>query len=273
MEATGIYYEGVAHFLHDKGYAVSVVNPLQIKAYAQSQLRRNKTDQLDAAVIADFCRTQEPSLWTPLPPAWQELRSLVRHLQDLEADQQRQRNRLGTLQQGQQPSPLVLTNLQGQIDLLAQQIAIVKQQIQDHIDQHPDLQQKHDLLQSIQGVGALTAAKLLAEFGDMSQFTNVRQVVAFAGLNPKHRQSGSSIRGKTHISKMGNASIRAALYMPAVSAKRFNKLLQPFIQRLEQRGLRGIEIVVAIMRKLLHLAYGILKSGQPFDPNYLTNSA
>jgi transposase len=273
MEATGVYYEALAHFLHGKGYAVSVVNPLQIKAYAQSQLRRNKTDQVDAAVLADFCRTQNPSLWTPPDPAWYELRSLVRHLHDLETDRQRQRNRQAALKHSAQPSPTVLSNLQEQIQFLSQQIQRVKAQIQAHIDQHPSLKQQRDLLDSIQGIGPLTASKLLSEYGDMRHFETVREVVAFAGLNPQHHQSGSSIRSKTSISKMGQASIRAALYMPAINAKRFNPLLRPFVERLQQRGVSEMEIVVALMRKLLHLAFGVLKSGQPFDPHYLEKRA
>jgi transposase len=269
MEATGVYYEELAHFLHDKGYAVSVVNPLQIKAYAHSQLRRNKTDQLEAAVLADFCRRQTPPLWTPPDPAWYELRSLVRHLEDLEADRQRQRNRRAALSQAAHPSSTVLKQLQQQIDFLSQQIETTKQQIQRHIDQHPDLKQQRDLLDSIKGIGKLTASKLLAEYRDMRAFDNVGQVVAFAGLNPKQHPSGSSVHGKSGISKMGHASIRAALYMPAVNAKRFNPLLRPLVERLRQRGASEMEIVVAVMRKLLHLAFGVLKSGQPFDPHFL----
>ena len=269
MEATGVYYEALAEFLHQKGYAVSVVNPARIHAYADSQLRRNKTDKLDATVIADFCRTQNPPLWTPPDPYWYQLRDLVRHLEDLESDRQRQRNRLDARQSAYQSTPAVLANLQEQIDFLDGQIETVKQRIQDHIDQQPDLKRQRDLLVTIEGVGRLTAAKLLAEFRDFSAFDNVRQVVAFAGLNPQQKQSGTSVKGKPSISKIGQASIRATLYMPALVAKKHNSLLQPFVQRLEARGLRAMEIVVAVMRKLLHLAYGILKSGQPFDPNYL----
>jgi transposase len=273
MEATGVYYEALAHFLHQKGYSVSVVNPLQIKAYAQSQLRRNKTDQVDAAVLADFCRTQNPPLWTPPDPAWYELRTLVRHLEDLEADRQRQRNRQEALKHSAQPSPTVLKHRQQHLEFLSQQIEQVKAHIQDHIDQHPTLKQQRDLLDSIKGIGPLTASKLLSEYRDMRQFDSVGQVVAFAGLNPKQHQSGSSVRGKTVISKIGRASIRAALYMPAINAKRFNPLLRPFVERLQQRGVSEMEIVVAVMRKLLHLAFGVLKSGQPFDPDFLNHPA
>lgn len=273
MEATGRYGEALAEFLYEQGFEVSVVNPARIKAYGQSQLRRNKTDRLDAALIADFCRSQKPPLWTPPPPHWRELQGLVRHLADLEVDRQRQRNRLDALQHSASPSAIVQANLQQQIQFLSEQIQHVKNNIQDHIDQHPDLKRERDLLVSIKGVGRLTAAKLMAEFRAITHFDDVRQLVAFAGLNPKHRQSGSSIKGRTRISKMGRASIRATLYMPAVVARQHNPILKSFADRLQQRGLNNMEIIVAVMRKLLHLAFGILKSGRPFDPHYLESQA
>jgi transposase len=264
LEATGRYGEDLAQWLYDHQFAVSVINPQRIKAYGQSQLQRNKTDRLDAALIADFCRTQQPPLWTPPPPEWWALRQLVRHLGDLEGDYQRQRNRR---QDGPLP-PLVRANLDEQLQLLAAQIEQVKRQIQDFLDQHPDLKRQRDLLETIPGLGRLTIAKLLAEFRDLTAFTSAKQLVAFAGLNPRQRQSGSSVRGATPISKVGNSSIRAALYMPAIVAKRFNPLLKGFADSLATRGLRPLQIVVAVMRKLLVLAYGILKSGRPFDPDY-----
>lgn len=272
LEATGRYWEHLAEFLFEHRYDVSVVNPARIKKYAESQLKRNKTDRLDAEIIADFCQSQQPPLWSPPSPAQRELQTLVRHLADLESDRQRQRNRLHALQHAAHPSSTVLDNLQQQIAFLTAQIDQVKQAIQDHIDRHPDLKQQRDLLDSIQGIGSLTAAKLLGEYGDMSQFTDVRQVVAFAGLNPRHHQSGSSVKGHTSISKMGRSSIRAALYMPAVVAKRANPRLAAFADRLAERGLCQMEIIVAVMRKLLHFAYGVLKSGQPFDPDFVSAS-
>ena len=273
LEATGSYGEAVAEYLDGRGYAVSVVNPARIKAYAASRLRRNKTDQLDAALIADFCRTQAPPRWTPPDPAWRELRALVRHLEDLESDQQRQRNRLHALEHSAHPSPTVIAHLTAQLDLLQQQLEQVKTALQDHIDRHSDLKRQRDLLVSIKGIGALTAAKLLAELRAISAFDDVRQMVAFAGLNPRQRQSGSSVHGHSPISKTGPATLRAALYMPAVCAQRHNPLLRAYAERLAARGLCKMQIVVAVMRKLLHLAYGVLKSGQPFDPHYLDKRA
>jgi transposase len=273
MEATGSYYEGVAEFLHQQGYRVSVINPAQIKAYAASRLSRNKTDALDALLIAEFCRAHHPPAWSPPSAAWRELRALVRHLEALQADRLRQQNRLHALEHSAHPQATVLSHLSAQIQLLTDQLEHVKQAIQDHIDQDPELKRQRDLLDSIQGVGPLSAAKLLAELPDFYAFSDVRQLVAFAGLNPKHRQSGSSIRGKTHISKIGSASLRASLYMPALVAKRHNVLLQPFVQRLTDKGLSNLEVIVALMRKLLHLIFGVLKSGQPFDPHFLDQTA
>lgn len=269
LEATGRYGEALALFLHDKGLAVSVVNPARIKAYGQSQLRRNKTDQMDAALIAEFCQSQTPPLWTPPPPEWYELQALVRHLDDLQGDLQRQSNRLDAIRHSGQPSHTIIQQLEDHITLLKKQIEELKTLIQHHVDRHPDLKDKRDLLASIPGIGQLTASKLLAEIRYLQDFSDVRQLVAFTGLNPKHHQSGTSIRGKTRISKMGRASIRATLFMPAVVAKNHNPILKVFAQRLEQKGYTKMEIIVAVMRKLLHLAFGILKSGKPFDPLFL----
>jgi transposase len=264
LEATGSYGEGVAEFLYEASYRVSVVNPARLKGYAQSQLQRNKTDKLDAYLIADFCRTQQPEAWSPPPAEIRQLNALVRHLEDLEQALSQCTNRLAVTH----GTTTVQAHLDAQRTLLTQQIAQTKQAIADHLDQHPDLKRQRDLLASIPGIADLTAGKLLAEFRSIADFANVRQLVAFAGLNPRQHTSGSSIHQTPHISKCGRASLRAALYMPAVVAKRHNPILAAFAARLQARGLSGKQLIVAIMRKLLHLVYGVLKSGKPFDPNF-----
>jgi transposase len=269
MEATGYYYLPLADFAVAAGYEVCVVNPHRIKAYAKSRLQRNKTDKLDAALIADFCRTQAPPAWIPPDTAMREFLALVRRFDDLTEALQQERNRL----QAGIPSAAVLTTIQQHIDFLQTQLDEIRQQLHDHLDQHPDLKHQADLLRSIPGIGDITACRLLAELGDWRRFTNVRQVVAFAGLNPEHRDSGNRQGGYTAISKCGSSSLRRALYMPALVAMRCNPLLHAFQQRLRANGHRGKVLVVAVMRKLLHLAYGILKSGQPFDPQYLEKRA
>jgi len=263
LEATGMYGDPVAEYLHESGYTVSIVNPARIKAFADSQLARNKTDKLDARRIAEFCKLHRPAPWTPPDPAIKELRAIVRHLDDLEKMRQQERNRLAS----GVDSDTVIDNLTAHIHFLDEQMEQVKQRIQDHIDHHPDLKRQQDLLVSIKGIGALTAARLLAEIR-FEAFDSPRQIVAYAGLNPRWFTSGSSINKPTRISKMGRASIRAALYYPAISAKRHNPLIKPLCDRMTRDGHSAMSCVVAAMRKLLHLAFGVLKSGLPFDPNF-----
>ena len=265
LEATGLYGDAVAEFLYQRGYRVSVVNPARIKAYGDSRLRRNKTDRSDARLIAHFCRTQQPEAWTPPIPAVKELRALLRHLDDLQAMRQQEHNRM----QAGETSPSVLAQLTAHLAFLDSQITVLKQQINDHFDQHPDLKHQRDLLTSIPGIGDLTAGKLLAEIGDIRAFGSARQLAAFVGVTPRQHQSGTSIRRPSRISKQGSAALRAALYMPAVVAKRHNPLVRALAERLQARGHSSMSIIVAAMRKLLHLAFGVLKSGQPFDPHYL----
>jgi transposase len=243
-----------------------VVNPARVKGYAASQMRRNKTDRLDAELLADFGRTQQPAVWTPPTPQLRLLQQLMRHLEDLTLARQQVQNHLedATL------SSALRQHWQTQLELLTAQIAQTQQAIHDHLDQHPDLKQQADLLRSIPGLGDLTIGKLLAECRDIRAFSNVRQLVAFVGLNPRHHVSGSSIHKRPTISRTGSSSLRAALFMPALTAMRFNPLLRAFADRLRARGLAGKAIVVAVMRKLLHLVYGVLKSGCPFDPNWAT---
>ena len=265
LEATGYYGLEVALFLHQAAYRVSVVNPARIKAYAESQLSRTKTDAGDAALIADFCRTQQPKAWTPPPPEQRELQALVRHLQNLNDMRQQELNR----RQAGIPSETLLKTLDDHIAFLDQQIADLLRQIRDHIQQHPHLRQQHDLLTSIPGIGDLTAFKLLAEIVDVTAFDSARQLAAFAGLTPRERRSGSSVRGRSRLSKRGSSRLRNALYFPAIVAQRYNPLLHSFAQRLLAAGKSKLQVIAAVMRKLLHLVFGILKSRQPFDPHYL----
>jgi transposase len=263
MEATGMYAFPAAEALHQAGYTVSVVNPARIHAYAKSLLNRNKTDKKDAYIIADFCRTQQPPAWQPPGPEYAELRALVRLLADLKHSRQADHNRLNSGIR----SAAVAAILQDHIAYLDHKTKELEQQIKAHIDRFPDLKRQKQLLVSIPGIGELTACKLLAEIPDIRNFENAKQLAAFAGLNPKHRQSGK-MKGRSPISRMGSADLRTTLYMPAIVAKKHNPSVRAFCHRLEKNGKLPMEIVVAAMRKLLHIAFGVLKNGQPFDPNY-----
>lgn len=267
LEATGHYSDDIALFLHEQGYLVSVVNPARIKSYADSRLRHQKTDTNDALLIADFCRTQQPDIWTPPAPEIVELQALARHLDSLKTMRQQERNR----RQAGIPSQTVLETLDEHILFLDKQIDDLDQQIQDHVNRHPQLKEQRDLLKSIPGIGDLTACKLLAEIRDIHAFDNAPQLVAFAGLNPTQRISGTSVKTKPRLSKRGSPHLRVALFFPALVAKRRNPILARFASRLAEAGKCKMAVMGAVMRKLLHLVYGILKSGRPFDPHYLDN--
>lgn len=266
LEATGRYGDALAVYLHKAGHQVSLVNPARIKKYAASQLQRNKTDQLDARVIADFCRTQEPSLWSPPADEKRELQEMVRRLNVLIQEQTREQNRLTSGITSAAVKESIATNL----EFLATQIAQMEQQIQQHIDQHPDLKRDQDLLVSIKGIGAKTAAIILGELPAVANFAHSGQAVAYAGLSPQQHTSGSSVHKRSQLTKMGNAGLKTALYFPALSAIRHNPIVRALATRLKEKGKEKMIIVGAAMRKLLQLAYGVLKSGRPFDPLYAT---
>ena len=262
LEATGRYSDDLASYLHETGQTVSVVNPYQIKAYAKSQLTRNKTDRLDASLIADFCRTQQPPAWTPPAPEIRELQELVHQYETLQLQRQQVKNRLAAGFK----SPVVRAQLQAQLALLDEQLRNLQQSMHDHIQHHPDLKHQQELLQSIPGIGAVTAAKLQAMAP--LRFDDARAVSAFGGLSPMIQTAGTSVHRRTKLSKMGDPYLRRALYMPALSAKRFNPIVRAFCERLAARGKHPMAIIGAAMHKLLVLAYGVLKSNTPFDPNY-----
>lgn len=264
LEATGTYSDELALFLHDGGHLVSLVNPACIKAFAQSQLVRTKTDKVDAGVIARFCAAQDPPPWVPPAPEVRHLQALMRRLESLTEMRQQEVNRLA----GGPKAPEVIASLKEHIEYLDREIGETKKLARDHIEGHPELKRQQELLTSIPGIAELTAAKLLAEVTDWSAFDSARQVAAYAGLTPRQRISGSSVRGKSRLSKTGNAKLRGALYMPAVVAIRRNPVIKAFCARLRERGLRGKALVGAAMRKLLHQVYGVLKSGRNFDPDY-----
>jgi len=264
LEATGRYGEGLAAYFFEAGQQVSMVNPARIKKYAESQLRRNKTDQIDAEVIADFCRTQEPPLWTPPTPQKRELQEMSRRMDAVIEQRTREINRL----KSGQDCEVVLESLQDSLGFLDEQISKLEKRIREHIDRYPDLKKEFDLLTSITGIGDKTAIKLMAELPDVHRFDSVGQVVAYAGLSPQQHSSGTSVHKKSRLTNIGKQTLKTAMYFPALSAIRFNPIVKALAKRLEGRGKDKMVIVGAAMRKLLQLVYGVLKSGMPFDPNY-----
>lgn len=260
LEATGTYGELVATTLVDAGHRVSLLNPAIIHHYAKSRLVRAKTDAVDADLLADYTAKEGPPAWTPLPREVRELQALVRRLEALLDMQTDERNR----QQAGALTPAVADSIAAVLTQLEAHIASVRRQIQAHIDQHPDLRAQRELLTTIPGIGDTTAALLLAELFHKA-FRSARQAAAFAGVVPRPHDSGTHV-GRRVMSKLGPGRVRKALYFPAIAAIRFNPSLQPLTRRLRGAGKPPMLIIGAAMRKLIHLAFGVLKSGRGYDP-------
>lgn len=268
LEATSRYGDALALFLYQQDLRVSVINPARIHAYAKSELSRTKTDKTDAALIARFVASQQPPAWSPPPLHQRQLQALVRRIEALQQMRQAEANRDDL----EEPGSVLHHSIQQHLRQLDQHLKELQQQLLAHVRAHPDLQQRCALLQTIPGIGQCTALKLLAELPSLQQCRNARQAAAHAGLSPRRRQSGTSVHGKTRLSKTGNARLRKALYLPAVVAMQYNPILRTFALRLLENGKPKMAVVGAVMRKLLHQAFGVLKHGQPFDPNYARTS-
>lgn len=261
LEATGTYGAALALYLYEQQHVVSLINPAVIKAFAASRLTRSKTDRLDASLIARFCATQQPPTWTPPAPEVQELQALVRRLEALVEMRTMERNRLAA----GETLAAVRTSIEAHLAYLMQEIAQIEQLIHQHIRQYTPLHAQLVLLVSIPGIGAATAALLLAEI-NFAAFGTARQVAAFVGVVPRLRQSGSSVRGRSKLSKIGSSRVRHGLYFPAVTALRCSPAIQAWANGLRARGKSELQVIGAVMRKLIHLAFGVLKSGRPYDP-------
>lgn len=261
MEATGAYSIPLAEFLVQSGYPVSVVNPAKIKGFAKSELSRVKTDKADAKLIARYALEKKPSPWTPPPANIRELQTLLRRIEDLLEMQQMEQNRLDTA------DATVVDSINALLTLLETELKTTRARVRRLINQDPDLKSRRDLLESIPGIGEASSAHLLVALSAHYGFTSAKQAVAFAGLNPALNESGTW-KGRSRISKMGDPLLRAKLYMPAVVAGNHNPVIRLFRQRLEKNGKHGMAIVCASMRKLIHIAFAILRSNKPFDPHF-----
>jgi transposase len=262
LEATGTYGDALAHYLFDAGHVVSVLNPAVTHAYAASQLARAKTDRIDAELIARYTATQRPAAWTPAPHEVRELQALVRRLDALQGMKTQETNRL----EAGSVVAAVRTSIETIIATLTAEIKAVQRQIRAHVDQHPGLRDQRDLLTSIPGIGEATAAVLIAELFD-KRYSSARQAAAFAGVVPRVYESGT-LKARGRLVKMGPGRLRKALYFPALAALRFNPTLRALQLRLRTAGKPKMVIVGAAMRKLIHLAFGVLKSGRPYDSTY-----
>jgi transposase len=268
MEATGVYYETVAEALYDAGIKVSVVNPGCIKGFGHSENIRNKNDPTDAKLIARYCLAMSPSAWTPAPMEQRQLRAWAVRIQSLKEMLQQEQNRLEA--HAVTGMDAVASHVQEHVVWLTSEIKKLEREVDDHIDRHPGLKHDAELIKSIPGIGNLTVARLLGHIGDVRRFASAKAFAAFLGVTPKQRTSGTSIKGRTMISRTGSSELRAALYMPSMVARRHNPILAQFADRLRTGGMANKAVISAVMHKLTHLIYGVIHTNQPFDPEFLS---
>lgn len=266
MESTGIYGEQAAAAFHGQaGITVSIINPAKIHAYARAQLKRTKTDMVDAVLIAQYAASQRPSAWEPEAATVRELREILRHREGLVEELTRLGNRLEKCRHSTAPVAAVVRSLNKMVRQVKKQIEIMKVACRAVLARDASLEKNHQNLASVPGIGELSALRLVAELGDIGD-RSVKQVVAHSGLSPRERSSGTSVRGKSRISKIGNHRLRNALYMPALVAIVHNMVLKAFYEKLVAAGKPKKVALIAVMRKLLHITYGILKNKTAFNP-------
>jgi transposase len=270
MEATGAYWQGAATTLHRAGWTVYVASPASVRHYGQAQLQRAKTDARDAALLIDYLDGVHPTPWQPPEAEVVALQLLVRQRDDLVAMRTQTRNRQHALAQLPQVPRAVQRQIEALLAVLSEQIAQVEAAIRQQAQATVTLAGAVARLQTITGVGLLTAAVVVAETRPLRGAASAREIVSYAGLDPAPHESGTSVRGANHISKTGNARLRQALYMAALTAARHNPVLRPFYQRLRARGKRPRVALVAVARKLLALMATLLIHERDFDPAWHT---
>ena len=264
LESTGVYSEGCATAFADAGWKVSVVNPALPKDFGKSELKRNKTDATDAALLARYCSKMAPAAWQPPPLEYRKLRSLVERLQALKDMHQQEANRFEA-----SVEDMAQASITEHLAWLEARIAELEKDIDDHIDGNKEtLGKDAALLASIPGIGRTTAAKVLGLLGDLRRFDSGKALAAFIGVTPRRHESGDSVRGRTSISRAGHASIRHALFMPTLVATRHNPKIKTFRDRLVAAGKSKKSAVLASMNKLVNVMHAVVRQGVGFDPRF-----
>jgi transposase len=261
MEPTGRFCEGLALWLREQKHKVSIVNAYRIKGFAISELKRSKTDRIDAGIIARFCLMHNPEVWTPREDDLQEMHDIGRYVDELTADLVREKNRLKSGIE----NALVVKEIENHIRYLEKTIERLDKRMRTLVKSNDRLEKAFKCATSVIGVGERLAFTFLGEIGYGDQFLSTRQVEAFCGLNPRLRTSGTTLNSRPKMSKMGSSRMRRALYMPALSSMQHNPILRDFADRLRAAGKHPRAIVGAVMRKLLRMLFAVVKTGTPYD--------
>lgn len=265
LEATGNYSLDVALALHQHGIPVMILNPRAARDFAKALQNRSKTDAVDAQVLLEYAKRMEFRSWLPPDGSLLQLRDLSRRIKALTRQATQEKNRLEAASCCQGLSPAVRKDIESHLKYLERSIDKLLRQAFKLIDQQPALSKARQHLISIKGVGPISAVHLMAELLLLPSDMTARQWVAYAGLDPRHHESGSSVQKPTQISRTGNAQLREALFMPALTASWAEPHVKAFYEKLQQRGKTRMQALVAIMRKLLHSIHGMLKNQEDFQ--------
>lgn len=268
MEATGVYHEALAYALHNAGIQVFVANPHRVSEFGKSLGARSKTDKRDSVVIARFLHSRAHQSWQPEAVEVRRLKALLSRLQALDTDIQREYNRREKAEI-QDASITVQESIRKVIQALEAERKRLEKQVDDHFNDHPNLKSDRNLLKTIPGIGRVLSSELTAMLRSRD-FRQAREPAAFAGVIPLMRESGTSVRGRPKMSKAGSGRLRAKLYMGAVVAVRHNPHIKAHYERLLARGKTKMSALGAAMRKLVQMAYGVLKHQRSYDPQWAT---
>ena len=265
IEATGLYSLDLALALHRaEGIEVMVANPRAIADFAKALLQRSKTDQLDAEVMLEFARRMPFVAWQPPSSPQLDLRALMRRITGLKLVSQQEKNRLHSVSQSAEITPLVRKDIQSHLVQLERHIEKLEHQAETIVQADRELARQFCHLVSVRGIARVSALHLLAELVVLAPDMTARQWVAHAGLDPRHHESGTSVHKPTRISRAGNRYLRSALFMPALVATQHDPNIRAFYQKLVDRGKTKMQAIVAVMRKLLHALHGMLRTDSDF---------
>lgn len=271
MESTGVYSQAAAvNLLQWTNVDVSIVNPAQIAAFARAQLRRSKTDAVDAKVILEFAQSQSPPVWSPAPKAFQQLYALVKQADAMRDSLAQWKNRHHAQSYLCELPPEVKQSQRAVERFFTRQLEKLEKAIDELITSEETLKRQVELLNTIPGVADLTAVRMLAYGKEHLTKRSPKELTAHAGLAPRHRQSGSSIRGKSRLNKAGDRRLRTILFMPTLSAIVHNPIIKQRYQHLLDKGKCKMLAVAACMRKLLLIIRAMIVKNEPFNPEILT---
>jgi transposase len=269
MEATGIYSLDVALALEGAaGIELAVLNPKLANRFAQT-LRRSKTDAADAMVLAEYSQRMPFTAWQRPSVNALRMRSMGRHIESLIGEQVSVKNRLSAALSTASTPRAVIVDLERAQAALVRRLRKMRGEAMKLVEADRELVKRFKLLVSIPGIAAVSALQILSELQTLAPEMTVRQWVAYCGLDPVHEVSGTSVHKPSRISRAGNSHLRRALFMPTLSAVRFDPHIRSFHLALKQRHKTGLQALLAVERKLVHAIFGIFKSGKPYDGSLL----